>query len=249
MIARPPGPQFAAPPPLKTPAAAPSRTSAKQRTNGQAIASVVLGAIGLVPILLPSLAGLILGIAGLRRTEDRAVGGRKVAITGIILSAVTILLVPLWAAILIPAYNQRHEAANRRVCQEHMKAIGEALRRYASAHDAAYPRFLEDVLISENLPSQIFVCPSSNDSAAPGENAKTQAQNLSAGAHLSYVYIGQRLTSYAVMPEVVVLYEPLDNHDDGCNFLYADGHVEFIPSPTAEQMISQIQSGQNPPKR
>ncbi|HEX3357144.1 MAG TPA: H-X9-DG-CTERM domain-containing protein, partial [Tepidisphaeraceae bacterium] len=72
-------------------------------------------------------------------------------------------------------------------------------------------------------------------------------QNLSTGGHLSYVYVAPSLNSGNLL-NAVLLYEPLTNHNrDGCNVLFADGHVEFFSGSTAQQMISQLQSGMNPP--
>ena len=78
--------------------------------------------------------------------------------------------------------------------------------------------------------------------------AQARAQNLSTGAHLSYTYVGQRFTAEMATPAVVLLYEPLSDHEEGSNFLFGDGHVDFLPAATADQVVKQIQNGINPPK-
>lgn len=46
----------------------------------------------------------------------------------------------------------------------------------------------------------------------------------------------------------VLLYEPLSNHNDtGANFLFADGHVEWLDQHLARKVIRDLQSGKNPP--
>lgn len=51
----------------------------------------------------------------------------------------------------------------------------------------------------------------------------------------------------------VVLYEPLGNHTGGkhnqpaINIARLDGSVHLLISPQAEQMLSDLQSGRNPP--
>jgi prepilin-type processing-associated H-X9-DG protein len=45
------------------------------------------------------------------------------------------------------------------------------------------------------------------------------------------------------------MYEPPCNHDHGgMNVLYADGHVDFIPMPTAKKIIAELHAGHNPPR-
>jgi hypothetical protein len=54
------------------------------RTNGLAIASLVLGILWL--FWLGSLVGLILGLVALKQIKDRNQGGRGIAIAGVVLS-------------------------------------------------------------------------------------------------------------------------------------------------------------------
>jgi prepilin-type processing-associated H-X9-DG protein len=227
---------------------APVATRPQAGINKLAVASVVCGAVGLIPIVIPSIVGLILGIMGLRKSANPSVGGRKIAITGIFISALSFVLVFGWLAIVIPQVHQRTEEANRVRCQANLKAIGQALLAYTAQY-GAYPPHLEELMISQNLRANLFVCPSSDDAEAPGTDVKTQAQTLSSGAHLSYMYVGQRLNTGMPAARVVVLYEPPANHDHvGSNFLFGDGHVDWLTASQAEQAIPQIQNGINPPK-
>lgn len=61
-----------------------SSVPSPQRANGPAIASLVCGILGCFPILT-SLLAVILGIVGLRKTRDPQVGGKGLAISGLIL--------------------------------------------------------------------------------------------------------------------------------------------------------------------
>src|SRR5580658_6772171 len=63
---------------------------ARRRTSGAAITSLVLGIIGCVPFLTGLLA-VIFGFMGLRKTRDPNVGGKGLAIAGIILGIVSII--------------------------------------------------------------------------------------------------------------------------------------------------------------
>jgi prepilin-type processing-associated H-X9-DG protein len=66
-------------------------------------------------------------------------------------------------------------------------------------------------------------------------------------ANASYVYKGAGKNN-ATPADVVVLYEKPDNHDeDGVNFLYGDGHVEWQSMPVAQQEIQKA-GGAAPPR-
>ena len=119
---------------------------------------------------------------------------------------------------------------------------------YANENKGQYPPRLEDLLLTQQISSEVFVCPNTNDTAAPGLTSQAQAANLSAGGHLSYVYVGKNLT-WKSDPEAIVLYEPLKNNaGDGAMFLFAEGHVEFVDAPLARKMIDEIKAGHNPPR-
>jgi hypothetical protein len=60
------------------------------RSNGAAIGSLICGILGCVPFLT-GLVAIILGIVGLRKTRDPAVGGKGMSIAGLILGIVSIL--------------------------------------------------------------------------------------------------------------------------------------------------------------
>jgi len=60
-----------------------------QQSNGPAIASLILGILGCVPLITGVLA-VILGFVGLRKTRDPNVGGKGLAIVGLILGLLSI---------------------------------------------------------------------------------------------------------------------------------------------------------------
>jgi general secretion pathway protein G len=72
----------------------PSVQAPAAKTCGLAIASLVCGLVGPCTAGLASIAGLILGIMGLKKIKagGGAVGGRGLAIAGIIVSVVTLIL-------------------------------------------------------------------------------------------------------------------------------------------------------------
>ena len=61
-----------------------------QRSNGAAIGSLICGILGCVPYIT-GLVAIILGIIGIRSTRDPQVGGKGMAIAGLVLGIVSIL--------------------------------------------------------------------------------------------------------------------------------------------------------------
>lgn len=87
--------------------------------NGIAIASMILGILGfLTAILLVgfifAIIGLILGVTALVKSSRKPTiyGGKGFAVTGVVLSALTVLTLPIIAAIAIPNLLAARRAAN-----------------------------------------------------------------------------------------------------------------------------------------
>jgi prepilin-type processing-associated H-X9-DG protein len=218
-----------------------------QGSNGMAIASVVCGALGFIIPVIPGLLGILFGILGINKTKNPHVGGRGIAITGLCLGCVSILMTGCMISILLPSLNRARETANRVRCAANMKSIGQALLLYANDNRGAYPPDLTVLLTTQDISGEVYVCPSSNDEPTHATAPSQIAADLSAGGHLSYVYVGAALNP-GVDPSTIILYEPMTNHaNDGINVLFGDGHVEFIVRARAQQLITQLQAGQNPP--
>jgi hypothetical protein len=62
----------------------------QRRSNGPAIASLVLGIVGCIP-LVTGLLAIFFGFAGIRKSRDPAVGGKGMAIAGLVLGMVSVL--------------------------------------------------------------------------------------------------------------------------------------------------------------
>lgn len=88
--------QVPPPPPSTTPPTEFSGYPAQQprRTNGAAVASLVFGLLGCIPIL-GSLLAIVFGFVGIRKARDPQVGGKGLAIAGIILG---LLWLGIWGA-------------------------------------------------------------------------------------------------------------------------------------------------------
>ena len=179
----------------------------------------------------------------------RAVG-RKSSGWGVVALSVggAVLLIVLLVLILLPPLNRAREQNNRVKCASNLRQIGQAIFIYASVNRGQFPD-KPDKLLPYVGPG-VFVCPSCDDSPAPGATPQIQASNLYAGGHLSYVYVGAGMNTTVgtgTTSTTVVMYEPLTTHRDGVNVLYADGSVSFLPRNAALAMMSTLATSATSP--
>jgi prepilin-type processing-associated H-X9-DG protein len=197
----------------------------KKETPGIAIASLVCGILSWVCVgLLAAIPAVITGHMALGRIKRSAgaLGGRGMAIAGLILGYIsivaTVVLLVLFFALLVPAMK---EEASKTSCRNNLHQIGMACQMYAQSHNGAFPERLSQLYEAGLVPSlAVFVCPSTGDKiTTPDEiDAKT-----------SYEYRGAALNaSTAAEPpyEAILVCDKDGNHRSGKNILYADGHVE-----------------------
>jgi prepilin-type processing-associated H-X9-DG protein len=123
-------------------AAAPLPPAAK--TSGLAIASLVCGIAGVPTCGLGAIAGIILGIVGLVKIGKSGglVGGKGISIAGIVVSAISLLLVPfigMVVATALPAVMKAQESAHNAAEMKNMKQLCLAAHRYAADHKGQFP--------------------------------------------------------------------------------------------------------------
>lgn len=137
------------PPPLT---ARPAPTSGGQpKTSALAITSLVLGILGLFSCGFTALIGLILGIIGftkIKKSEGR-LSGSGLAIAGIVVSAIFVLMLPIFAAMMLPALAKAKDKAQSINCINNTKQIALGVIMYANANTNRFPSattWCDDVL-------------------------------------------------------------------------------------------------------
>ena len=108
------------------------------QTSGKAIASLVLGLVSLLCSFLTGIPGIIFGILALgdiSKSHGR-IGGKGLAITGILLSSLlsVVAMVGILIAMLLPAVQQVREAARRTMATNNMRMLQVAQLNYESAY-------------------------------------------------------------------------------------------------------------------
>lgn len=110
------------------------------KTSGMAIASLVLGILGLCGIT--ALVGLILGIVSLvkiNRSGGR-LSGQGLAIAGICVSGFMLLFsIPFMAGMSLPALARAKQKAQRINCANNLKQLGLVIRVYAADQNDLLP--------------------------------------------------------------------------------------------------------------
>lgn len=162
--------------------------------------------------------------------------------TGLLTFGGAAVVIGLLLAVLLPPLNRAREQSRRATCATNMRQLGQAMMIYASVNNGRFPDRLDRLLAY--VGAGTLVCPSTNHTPVAGQTPQIQAANLAAGGHASYVYVGDSYTTAALInsSNTVVLYEPLGDHGDGTNVLYADGHVAYLAGPVALASIPGLAS-------
>lgn len=208
------------------------------KTSGVAIAALVLGILAFLTCGITALPAIICGIVALVKISgsNGLLKGKGMAITGLVLSAILIVLMPIISilvAIMVPAFSSARDQAKTIVCKSNLKQLSLGVVMYADDNDGEFPTASEWCdLVFDYVDSnqQIFRCP-----AAPE------------GIFYGYVFNrnldGVKL--HEVDPQTVMIFEAdggwnktggadlatFDRHGrPGCNVGFADGSVEFVPA-------------------
>jgi prepilin-type processing-associated H-X9-DG protein len=220
------------------------------KTSALAIWSFVLAMMGLFTFMITALPAFICGIISLikiARSHGR-LKGTGFAVAGIAVPAVSFLfIIPMMLAILMPALGKTRQLAQRIMCSTNLSGLDKAVTVYVDDHNDTYPPAESwcDALVKEcDVDPKQLLCPGSDIK----EGLSCYALNINVA--------GKKRSE--VPPDTVLLFETVpgvnpaggpellnaDNHQgDGCNILFADGHVKFVPTkdfPTLRWTIGAV---------
>jgi prepilin-type processing-associated H-X9-DG protein len=211
-------------------------TPRRRATNRSAIYSLCAGIAGL-PVPMLGIVAIVLGLVGLRKARDPSVGGRGLAIAGIVLGIVGTIWTSLMLFDVWGINGGSPETANRVKCASNMRQLCMAMTRYADENGARFPDDLGILLAQSDLRPSVAQCPSvardRPDSGLAGAPLAAWAN-----ANTDYVYLGwgRRVSSDL---ETVILYElPRDHRGDGANVAFLDGHVEWISAAKLTTLLA-----------
>jgi hypothetical protein len=148
------------PPPL--PNLAPPKMSA------MAVTSLVLGILGLFTCGITALFGLAFGIIALVKVNGSQgkLKGSGLALSGIIVSGVFVLMLPIFAAILLPAFAAAKSRAQTINCISNEKQLAVAVITYADKNSNHFPtatNWCDD--IKSTVTPNVFKCPAANSAS------------------------------------------------------------------------------------
>jgi hypothetical protein len=210
------------PPPLPPAIAAtgPSR-SPRPRTSGLAITAIVFAFLGPCTVGIGDLVAIVTGIVALRKIKRSAgqLTGKGLAVTAIVISALTLVLLPVALGVLLPFLAQ--QANSHRTpdtCERHIQRVARALQLAADANEGKFPaaaNWCEAAL--PNLQTQdLLRCPSRG--------------RLRCGYAYNRNVAGRKMTS--VPPDTVLLIES----SRGWNA--TAGPDDPVPPPPHDKMYS-----------
>ncbi|HOY58965.1 MAG TPA: DUF4190 domain-containing protein [Verrucomicrobiota bacterium] len=230
------------PAPASPPGAPGQPCPAKEgKTSRLAIASLVLGMLGILSCGVTALIGLVLGIVALVRINrgGGAQKGQGVAIAGIAVSAAFLLFMPVMAGIMLPALAKAKSQAQSITCMNNLKQLALGALMYANDYNDQLPpadAWCDAVLKYTAGSEAVFHCPS----GAPGQRC-----------HYGY---NARLTGKSLAsvkdPDKVVLFFEVDGgwnvsggpelmlasprHARARGVAYLDGHCVMIRNDSRE---------------
>lgn len=200
------------PPPLA--ATAHHLPGAPAKTSGLAIASLVCGILGLFSCGITALVGLVLGIVAMSKIKNSQgrLTGNGLAIGGICVSGLFVLMVPIQAALVLPAFSKARSRAVEIKCITNMKQIALGCKMWESDNNQ-FPASLS-LLTNELGTTSVLICPKVQ---SPAPNTPWGQFDFST---VTYLYDPPPTNS--TDPSRVILRCPIHGHE-----ALADGSVPY----------------------
>jgi hypothetical protein len=216
------------------------------RTSGMAIASLILGILGFFTCGITALVGLILGIVALSgiKKSNGAVSGSGLAISGICVSGIFLLMIPLWVAMMVPAFSTAKGRAQSVMCINNLRQVSVQARVYATDNGDHLPAAAKwsDALSNGVSRPTVFACPTQ-----PGTRCSYAFNQVLSGRKLSEINPrtvlffesnlgwngagGPGALAFHQHKEVVNYQSSTSSrtHEDAIVVAFVDGSVELVP--------------------
>ena len=215
---------------------------AEPKTSGMAIASLVLGICGFVVCGIPGIVGWILGIVGLSSIKKSAgqLKGEGLAIAGIVVSTISVILVPMCIliAILTPALTSTGNQGKTAVVLANARQLSLAFRLYCDENDGRLPpadKWPELIAPYIGNSQAILSSPFDPDAGrAWAMNPNLQTLNIRE-AHKVVLLFECRFGSPPAGGSELLPEKPRSRR--GYVFAFADYHIESVPPERLDELI------------
>lgn len=201
------------------------------KTSGLAITSLALAILSPCTCFITAIPAIILGIIALVKIARSAgsLKGNGFAIAGIALPVVLLPFIALLMGIMMPTLVRVKQITFRQVCQTNLKELGKLMLIYAGDYDEKYPTPSKwcDLLVEyAKITKNSFRCPGAPDGPCNyAMNKNIEEFGKDAPPDMVLLFETSPGWNQAGGPEILTT----ENHQgEGCNILFADGHVEFV---------------------
>jgi prepilin-type processing-associated H-X9-DG protein len=163
-------PEFAAaftgsaPPPLSQ-----AMSAAPSKTSGLAVTSLILGILGVFTCGITALFGLVLGIIAMVKVKNSGgkLKGSGLALAGTIVSGIFLFMLPIFAAMMLPALASAKQKAQEINCINNEKQLALAIRIYSGDNKDKFPPAATwcDAIKTYAGTERVFKCPAADASS------------------------------------------------------------------------------------
>lgn len=242
MSQQPPQPPF--PPGLSAPSTFGGPLPMPSKTSGLAVASLILGILGLCTGGVAGLIGLPLGIAALISISKKPMErrGKGLAIAGMSVSAASLVAGCFALGIFLPALGKARENAMRTKAQSSFVIVAKAEQTYQYGHDGSLPP-VDDWVNALDTDLGIELGPLIESPFARGEGRACAMNARLRGRLAANVKAPSRTVMFfesrpgAPLCGASELLPPKPRSRTGYLICYVDGHVEFVPQDQLPLLI------------